>query len=74
MQIMLTLDNIVDLVCGVVLVVVGVAVFLPQWWRQHRCLHKQGVNETRACDAICKGCGKNLGFIGKWRRRQEGGD
>jgi hypothetical protein len=21
-----------------------------------------------ACDAICKKCGKNLGFIGKWLR------
>ena len=32
-----------------------------------RCKHDGGVNETSACDAICRKCGKNLGFIGNWR-------
>lgn len=35
-----------------------------------RCPHDGGVNETSACDAICRKCGKNLGFIGSWRERQ----
>lgn len=25
------------------------------------------VRETRACDAICRDCGNNLGFIQEWR-------
>ena len=29
------------------------------------CKHDKGIRETQACDAICKICGKNLGFIGK---------
>jgi len=37
--------------------------------RQSRCRHDTGVNETQACDAICRKCGKNLGFIGAWRAR-----
>jgi len=32
------------------------------------CKHDAGVNETRACDAICRKCGKNLGFIGSWHK------
>lgn len=34
-------------------------------WKKLRCSHDGGVNETMACDAICKKCGKNLGFIDK---------
>jgi hypothetical protein len=36
--------------------------------RQSSCKHDGGMNETRACDAICRKCGKNLGFIGSWRK------
>ena len=35
---------------------------------QSSCKHDGGVNETNACDAICKQCLKNLGFIGDWRK------
>jgi hypothetical protein len=42
---------------------------------QSSCSHDQGINETRACHAICKYCGKDLGFIGteenKIRRQQK---
>jgi len=33
-----------------------------------KCQHQSGVRETSACDAICVQCGKNLGFIGEWRK------
>jgi hypothetical protein len=60
---------------------IGVAIFfalfllivisqLPYVFRQMRCKHACGVHETQACDAICRECGKNLGFIGDWRRRK----
>lgn len=45
----------------------GAAIELFTQWR---CKHDEGVRETRACDAICRKCGKNLGFIGSWRKRQ----
>lgn len=39
--------------------------------KQARCKHDKGVRETRACDAICNTCGKNLGFIGNYRAAQQ---
>lgn len=43
---------------------------LIQWFKQSRCKHDGGVNKTRACDAICRKCGKNLGFIGNMRDKK----
>lgn len=40
-----------------------------EYLRKKRCKHEQGVRETRSCDAICKQCGENLGFIGLWRKQ-----
>jgi hypothetical protein len=60
----------------VMLIVFGAVTYLnlKELLKQRRCKHTAGVNETRSCAAICKGCGKNLGFIGtdenKIRRRQ----
>lgn len=43
-------------------------------WVQHKqrktCAHEE-VFETRACDAICRDCGKNLGFIQNWRDQRK---
>jgi hypothetical protein len=38
--------------------------------RQRKCKHLR-VFETQACDAVCRDCGKNLGFIGTWREREK---
>jgi hypothetical protein len=46
-------------------------IVLPSIIQQARCKHDKGVRETSACDAICKECGKNLGFIGTWRAGRE---
>lgn len=55
-------------VVAVVVVCIGLLVAAiataRSWMRQSRCKHDGGVNETQACDAICRKCGKNLGFIG----------
>lgn len=32
--------------------------------KQDKCKHECGVFETSRLDAICRSCGKNLGFIG----------
>ena len=39
-------------------------------WRRARCPHDRGVNETQSCSAVCRRCGKDLGFIGSWRDRE----
>lgn len=54
-------------IIGVVSIVIGVVAMV----RQSRCRHS-AVNETQACDAICRNCGKNLGFIQIWRDKQRG--
>lgn len=37
---------------------------VPDAIRKHRCKHDAGIRENSQCDAMCKKCGKNLGFIG----------
>jgi hypothetical protein len=56
-----------DVIAGVVialLVVAALAIKARDAIKQAACKHAKGVRETSACDAICKACGKNLGFIG----------
>ena len=38
---------------------------IKHYFKYKNCKHDK-VYETRACDAICINCGKNLGFIGNW--------
>ena len=58
------------------ILLVAVAVILssiPTAIKQSRCEHPRYF-ETGSCDAVCKDCGRNLGFIGSWRekmRKQE---
>lgn len=40
-------------------------------WLQRNCKH-EFYCETNACEAICRQCGKNLGFIGAWRAKLAG--
>ena len=51
-----------------------VIILVREYLGQLTCDHTGGINETRACHAICKLCGKDLGFIGteenKIRRKQ----
>ena len=65
----LTFGDVVGLfICGIIVFFVAVQSF-SQWVKQSRCKHDGGVHETMACDAICNKCGKNLGFIGSWRKK-----
>jgi hypothetical protein len=57
----------------VVLGLIAVGIFhFPAALRRARCKHDGAVRETSACDAICAKCGKNLGFIGAWRKTEGG--
>lgn len=57
---------IAEVIVGL-LVLLGVVVivalsYLPGYLHKKVCKHEK-YRETRACDAICVNCGKNLGFI-----------
>lgn len=43
---------------------------IPNFFRHLRCDHGD-VFENGRCDAICRKCGANLGFIGAWREKQK---
>lgn len=62
-----TLKDVLYVAVGGLLIGAWVLISLADRWKQLQCKHDGGVNETRACDAICRKCGKNLGFIGNWR-------
>lgn len=53
---------------GAPVIFVIVAAMIPGAVRRARCQHFR-FHETRACDAICSDCGKNLGFIDNARAR-----
>lgn len=74
MTLFVNVRDLVELAVLLVFLVALVCANVPHWWRRARCRHDQGVNESMACDAICRGCGKNLGFIGTWRATQRGSD
>jgi hypothetical protein len=64
--------DVIGFLFGIVLLVPALFVFIRYNIKLHSeqssCKHDGGVNETNACDAICKQCSKNLGFIGDWRK------
>lgn len=43
--------------------VIGLIPIVKVAYKQRRCKH-EAYRENRACHAICKHCGKDLGFIG----------
>jgi len=61
-----------DIILMLLLAVVGVIglyLCFQTVRRQAKCKHTGRINETSACQAICAVCGKNLGFIGNWRKK-----
>lgn len=62
-----TLSDVLYVAVGGALLTVLVFISIANRCRQLLCKHDGGVNETQACEAICRKCGKNLGFIGSWR-------
>lgn len=70
-MILITLGDLIGLAVIGIAILMAAAVYVPQYLRQRRCKHDTGVNETNACEAICRQCGKNLGFIGDWRMKEK---
>lgn len=67
-MIVVTVSDILTIALVSVVVLLLLFVQIATYFRQLKCKHDGGVNETQACDAICRKCGKNLGFIGTWRK------
>jgi len=65
-----TIGDILTLVVIVLTITAIIVVSVVQWYKESRCKHDGGYNETQKCDAICRQCGKNLGFIGKLRDKK----
>jgi hypothetical protein len=62
-------------IVGVVFFVLGL-LFIAAWgirdaWVQWRCKH-ESYYETMSCTAMCNHCGRNLGFIGNLRDKNNG--
>lgn len=49
-----------------ILVLIKAWISVSDWWKYRKCEHLD-YREIMSCDAICKNCGKNLGFIGTVR-------
>jgi hypothetical protein len=64
-----TVGNVLEAFTIGVVLVWYLSTSIAEWLKQTRCKHNR-VHETRACDAICMSCGKNLGFIGTWREKR----
>lgn len=64
-----TFGDVISFAVVFVVLVLFIAAGLKQLVLQLMCNHSFGVRESMACDAICKKCGKNLGFIGTWREK-----
>lgn len=62
-----TLSDIVNITAVVGIITIFLIYHAVVWIKHSMCKHDEGVRETRACDAICRKCGKNLGFIGSWK-------
>jgi hypothetical protein len=68
-MLVITLTETIEAVAFLFLIVFAVSISASEWRRQKNCKHDGGVNETSSCQAICKLCGKDLGFIGNWRHK-----
>lgn len=65
----ITFSEVVALVFICLFGLIFVYMELAYWLKHRNCKHDGGVNETSSCDAICRKCLKNLGFIGTWREK-----
>lgn len=63
------LEDVITLAMVGLGLLVWLAVAIPEIVRQALCKHDGGVNETSACQAVCRKCGKELGFIDDWRKK-----
>jgi len=66
MMFAISLDNIIEIVLALLCLMIAIPFLIAKVINRMTCKH-QVFHENRACDAICRDCGKNLGFIGNLR-------
>ena len=66
-----TLQDVIGLTLLGIMLLFWIGYYSKIAIKQALCKHNEGVNETRSCDAICRKCGKDLGFIGSWREQEQ---
>ena len=69
MSLFLNVGDLVGLVVFAIAAIFLLAAHTHRAIRQAFCKHAGSIGETQACEAICHQCGKNLGFIGTWRKK-----
>jgi len=66
-------EMVFPLILVAVILLVAIIGSIPRLIKRKLCKHHT-VRETMACDAVCLKCGKNLGFIQRWRDENRGKD
>ncbi len=66
----ITLSDWIAIILITIASVFGLCISLFTWMHERKCKHDSGVRETSSRDAICRSCGKNLGFIGNIRKEK----
>ena len=61
-----TFETVIVAALVLLIIVLNFYWFIKDSYKQGKCEHKD-YRETMACDAVCRDCGKNLGFIGTVR-------
>lgn len=59
----------IPIVIMMIMFLIVIIATIKETIKQARCKHVY-YHETRACDAVCNHCGKNLGFIGTVRKER----
>lgn len=69
MMFIYAIGDIVGIAFLLLMLVILAIAAIERWARQAFCKHEK-YHETMACEAVCRKCGKNLGFIGRVRKER----
>ena len=66
-----TMSDFIGLAFFVAVALIAAMAGFGRWYRHYKCDH-ENYHENTACHAICRDCGKDLGFIGTIREAKRG--
>lgn len=67
-----TIGDVFGIICLAVVLLTVLVSAVSKYIKQSMCKHEHYF-ETMACDAVCRDCGKNLGFIGNVQKERSSG-
>lgn len=62
--------DVIAILSLLIILVIFIIFQVVSWFKYRNCTHDTYF-ETMACEAICRTCGKNLGFIGTVREERK---